>query len=294
MHITFKEIPEDETSTISAESTHEKIITYHIKTHQNGSTSENSSIKPVDLKELFIYKLLEFTGYGPKTHFFYNLLSSSGFYIATQDLGFTKAIEKNKTFTLFQKVSKEARKAIISLDIISRILRLKDTTTNQGNFGVVTVNNDRSKWKILDFRVTDDSEYYLSPQIMERLKEGNGVFNYIYSNFTYYIFKDKDYQVKRMELSKQVVDELNLGKLCQTGRKMAFPKAIEKVYNEMIDYVIAHKQNLNLNFSLVIADLNKYTKAITENFEILTRGVNCEAELLTESSAAAISPPKIP
>ena len=51
-------------------------ICYHIKTHQYGSRGGQGNRKPVDPKELFIYKVLEYTGMGTKAHFFFNFLST--------------------------------------------------------------------------------------------------------------------------------------------------------------------------------------------------------------------------
>ena len=112
-----------------AEETQECMTTYYIKTHQHGSTSECSSVKPVDPKELFVYKVLEYIGYGPKAYFFFNPLSPGGFFIATQDMAFTKVVGKEKSFVLFDELKRkyntttedpthdEARKNLICLDI---------------------------------------------------------------------------------------------------------------------------------------------------------------------------------
>src|SRR3989338_6149158 len=206
-------------------------ITYYIKTHQNGSTSQASSIKPVDPKELFVYKVLEYTGYGPKAHFFFNPLSEGGFFIATQDLAFTKIMDKRKNFTFFDDVKAkynatpedpahdEARQAIICLDILTRILRLRDTTTNPGNFGHVTVaslGKERSKWKLLDFSVIEDAEFYLNPRIFEGFQAGNGVFNYDYAEFLRHSFRNPAYEGKKMAMADQIMAELHKGRLCQS------------------------------------------------------------------------------
>lgn len=40
----------------------EKKLVYYIKTHQHGSNIRNSSAKPVDAKELLVYRILEKIG----------------------------------------------------------------------------------------------------------------------------------------------------------------------------------------------------------------------------------------
>ena len=45
-------------------------IRYFIKTHRHGSTKNSSSAKDVDMKEVFIYKVLELLGIGEEAHFF--------------------------------------------------------------------------------------------------------------------------------------------------------------------------------------------------------------------------------
>jgi len=254
-------------------------IAYFIKTHQHGSTSERSSIKPVDPKELFVYKVLEYIGYGPKTHFFFNQLSAGGFFIATQDLGFTKICNKKKTFTLFANLMKKynetpenpahdgARRNLICLDILSRILRLHDTTTNPGNFGVVTVERVRDKWKFLDFRVVEDSDMYLNPRIFEGFQRGNGVFNYDYAEFLRVIFREPANEIKKMELGKHIMEELKCGRPAHTGevRKMSLLEAIKTAYEEICKYMVENSEALRLDWGAASADLHHYFTAIKEN-----------------------------
>ena len=61
-------------------------VTCHAKTHQGGLKTLHSSsiVQPVDLKELLIYKVLEFLGIGAETHFFYDDIKN--FYIATKKM----------------------------------------------------------------------------------------------------------------------------------------------------------------------------------------------------------------
>ena len=188
----------------------EHVISYHIKTHQHGSVGTGSSFRSPDPKELFVYKVLEYIGYGPKAHFFYDFMSQGGFYIATQDLAFTKNPLKQKSFDLFSnKIAdynespaleehNNAKQGLICLDIISRIFGLTDTTTNPGNFGSVNVAPSQVKWKLLDFRVPDNPDHYFNPNIFHGFQEGNGMFRYEYADFMKNIFLEPINQPARM------------------------------------------------------------------------------------------------
>jgi hypothetical protein len=197
-------------------------ISYFVKTHQYGSTSRSASMAPVDLKELFAYKVLEYIGFGPKVHFIANPLSSGGFYIATQDAAFTKETSKSKFFHRYEdlepkfkahlasnnKVDHETSKGISAIDILSRILVLTDAATNATNFGQVTVREKEIKWKIIDFRAMTISQYGML-EIYEGFKLGNGRFNYPETMAT--ILRHQD-EPEKINTSYQVITEFETGK----------------------------------------------------------------------------------
>jgi hypothetical protein len=88
-------------------------VRYYIKTHQYGPTEENlKSIKPLDTKELFIYKLLNHIGIGPEAHF---IIPSHGtrktIYIVTKDCH----------LVLLSNLTKDTanNNALLQLDLIS-------------------------------------------------------------------------------------------------------------------------------------------------------------------------------
>ena len=140
---------------------------YFIKTHQYGPTEDNlKSMQPPDTKELFIYKLLQNIGIGPDVHF---IVPSHGsrltIYIATKDCH----------LTLLSQLTKDTMntKALVQLDLISRILCLRDCATNSSNCGQV---NDKPM--IVDFRIEKQSGGYFKPDILNKFYQGNGEFNY--------------------------------------------------------------------------------------------------------------------
>lgn len=264
---------------------------FHIKTHQYGSTTIRSSIEPVDSKELYIYRVLEYTGNGPKAHFFLNPLSHGGFFIATQDLAFSK-LSKRKQFTSFDNVMEnynatpdsddiqheKARLGLVRLDILSRILRINDTTMNPGNFGFVTIDETREKWKILDFRTPDKetSDTYNNPNIFDGFYKGNGVFNYDYANFLRYIFKNPTQMNHKFDMAYEVVKELELGKASQSRegiRKMPLLSAMDKALEEITAYVQANSAVMRVDAITALDDLTQYHAALRHNYWTLTTGI---------------------
>ena len=140
---------------------------YFIKTHQYGPTEDNlKSLQPPDTKELFIYKFLQSIGIGPEAHF---IVPSHGskmtIYIATKDCH----------LTLLSQLTKDTvnTKALVQLDLISRIFCLRDCATNSSNCGQV-----KDKPMIVDFRIEKQSGGYFKSDILNKFYQGNGEFNY--------------------------------------------------------------------------------------------------------------------
>jgi hypothetical protein len=135
---------------------------YYIKTHQYGPTEDNpKSLKQPDTKELFVYKLLHYIGIGPQVHF---IIPSHGtkrtIYIATKDCHLVLLSSLNKDTA--------NNTALLQLDLISRILCLRDCTTNSSNCGQVG-----EKAMIIDFRIEKQSLGYAKPDILANFCEGN-------------------------------------------------------------------------------------------------------------------------
>lgn len=142
-------------------------VRYYIKTHQYGPTEDNvKSAKPPDTKELFVYKILYQIGVGPEAHF---IIPTHGtkrtIYIATRDCH----------LILLSKLTKDTANAnaLLQLDLISRILCLRDCTTNSSNCGQVG-----ERPMIVDFRIEKQSFGYSKPDILDKFYEGNSEFQY--------------------------------------------------------------------------------------------------------------------
>lgn len=115
---------------------------------------------PLDFKELFIYKALEFLEIGPKFHFFKVPVIKDGFFILTEDLNSTdkhfiemRRIDWNFEFRIndvllalrngdLEKSKYEKFEALVSLlelDTVNRIFKLHDC--NDGNYGFIETNS---------------------------------------------------------------------------------------------------------------------------------------------------------
>jgi hypothetical protein len=143
-------------------------VRYYIKTHQYGPTEDNvKSIKPPDTKELFVYKLLHHIGIGPQAHFIIipSQSTKKTIYIATMDCH----------LVLLSNLTKDTanNNALLQLDLISRILCLRDCATNSSNCGQVD-----GKAMIVDFRIEKQSLGYAKEDILDKFYGGNSEFHY--------------------------------------------------------------------------------------------------------------------
>ena len=71
---------------VTIRSLNHNALNFYVKTHSRGllRSPNKSTSKPVDPIELITYKILEHSGYGTESHFFYDDIKN--FYIATKDV----------------------------------------------------------------------------------------------------------------------------------------------------------------------------------------------------------------
>ena len=147
----------------------------------SGASSDSASIRAstirsvhsVDLKELFAYKVLEYTGFGPKTHFILNEDLVGGLYIGTEEIddfvtlgNFNEKCPllfrkfKNKFESLGNRIVKDDfiasgqndENIIIELtafDLIARSMLISDL--NAENIGFVLNSTEGNSVKVVDF-----------------------------------------------------------------------------------------------------------------------------------------------
>lgn len=138
-------------------------LKYYIKTFSNGTfqKGDNWTVSPYakpDLKEMFVYKALEYMGFGPKCHFISGtskISTNSEYYLVTQDLSYTKDEHKQKKYTLFGDSGVDSKLKtmtnLLCLDLIIKTFRLSDV--HGDNFGRMQT-NERQKWHIHDFNLS--------------------------------------------------------------------------------------------------------------------------------------------
>ena len=222
---------------------------------------------------MFMYKVLEKVGYGPKVEFllvknFANLDGEiDGVMIASQDSGFSKDPSKNKKFQTFAElnidpnedfdVEKETRKDLIVIDILSRVFGLSDVMTNFGNFGKVIISQDeeilKEKWKVLDFSVPalrkirkklhDSKDRYLyqvlyKEPIVDSFINGNGSHSYSNNEVVVKILTDE----QTIDLWSDAVKILEEGK----NSKKSLESAIEDAESEIINYLEKNGNELHI------------------------------------------------
>lgn len=145
-------------------------IRFFVKTHQHGPTSSQArSRRAPDAKEMFAYLILRRIGMGPEVHLIFpgeELGSAKSLYIATKEVS-DLVLLSNLTS------SSTPADALIQLDLISRLLCLRDCATNGGNCGLAG-----AQPIIVDFRVETQNGGYAKPDIAEMFLAGNGEFNY--------------------------------------------------------------------------------------------------------------------
>ena len=235
-------------------------ITYHAKTHRGGLKSQHSSSsQPVDLKELLIYKVLDFSGIGAEAHFFYDDIKN--FYIATKDAGYDEFNKTQGVFLTYEKIKEKISheellknsdiiNGFIKADIISRLLLMSDVINNSANTGL----SPNSQFKIIDFNPPLNLEYR-NPGIFKDWLSGNNQYNY--SDPTVIsILKNKNKEEK-------IYNSLTIFKELEKFKQF--------VYNAY-DCVIKNINELEGIAELQKQDLKEYAQSVTENYDSLNSG----------------------
>lgn len=185
--------------------------------HSVTGTTNIRVMNILDLKEPFVYKVLEQLNIGPQTNFIINPYINNGFYIATDDLnienkqkfieigsikgntglentelGFTNLLY---TFLKSNNLSIQQNKdrdnvfvEVIKTDIIARLFKLRDFNT--GNFGCIVKNDELNEdgqfieqtinsceFKVVDF-VVPEYNLYTNTEIGEQFLSGNTTIKY--------------------------------------------------------------------------------------------------------------------
>jgi hypothetical protein len=171
--------------TVEIVKTLEERETFYAKIHQHGPTSSAQSstgnTQNVDVREILVYKILEFLCMGPPVHFPW--ADEKNVYIATRNVREILELPmggKGSYEDVPMAQEELYARELIKIDVFSRIFRLGDTTTNPGNlmfFGPDTSGKVSSM--IVDF---SNLEFESFPGyetfIHTGIKEGNSIYNY--------------------------------------------------------------------------------------------------------------------
>jgi hypothetical protein len=296
MEITYHEL-----GTVNA-----KTCCYFIKNHSNEAEHVNTRLSgKLDPKELCVYRILQYLHRGPKVHFLVDRTPPGDVFIATQDLAFTKQLDKERQFFTYSSYKDtpsdpekpqfmpETRAQVLqmffTINILQLIFQLSDILKIPDNFGYVTTKNkDKAyeKWKIVDLQIKtlkdirqEHNDYmgkinsYYLPSIftifMERVRRAayNGMPKSV-NGFT-------DQQC--MEFAACVITELAQGQLnqAQTEHKFNLLNAVSQAQVDIILFLQQHAAFLELDFDTESKAITDYCRDTMENFKMFHRQL-CE------------------
>ena len=303
-------------------------IIFYVKAHQEFSSRSHSQFiaitsdgtGKVNFKELFIYKVLEYIGYGPQTHFIIDTdISHSrveeGILIATQDLSYTEISEETRTFRTFREIREElsaipiaeideiTKRDIIAIDMLSRAFLLEDVMINQGNFGrIESQTRDGSssiRWNVLDFispvvrRESDDYSYGRhypgGVNIFHSFRIGNASHNYDRDELeiiTNILVQENE---NAQNLWLPAIDRLSHG----DGQHMSVYEALNRAFEDIRDFMNRNAEILQAKQDRMgrrMADLERYLGSIRQNFQELEQGAReFQSKEISENNQMQIS-----
>ena len=249
------------------------------KTHQNGSRFTNytgvlfysksiSLAKPVNIRELLIYKVLEKLGMGPEVKFVVNPFIFQDLYIVTKDLSNDKS---NEIFTISANLENDEKieklindKDLIleftKFDLINRILSIDDL--NPGNYGILSKDN-KNLVKIIDFKAPN-TLISLGKIILDNFVKARGEF-YKKEDFAIKILSNRKPEEKFKEglAALKSIDYENFKKILISSKEDIVNFITQK--DEVSYFEI--KQQIGLDDE-VFNELDDYIKNIQNNFEL--------------------------
>lgn len=221
---------------------------FFLKTHQDGSrenfcssdmfTSKTlATAKPVNLKELFLYKLLEKINIGAEVSFLVNSFTKNTVNISTKNIDsfvmagllnanfsinkdlfdYTKneidkennivKLKSNSDIQMSIELFEELKSKFTRFDLLNRALCLEDM--NEGNYGLVKNTDGNYSIKVVDFRAPNTAKTY---------KFDEDIFSRSFLNANGYIYKqggfakiilEEDEDNKKIILGYKNLDVLN-------------------------------------------------------------------------------------
>jgi len=203
----------------------------------------------IDPNELFIYKILEYTGFGPECWFLMKAASSSygtisrGNFILTKNLGKGEGInfllDNEENQELFEEIFSNSKNFAIEISAaasINDIVALWDTFKNSGNYGVVFRNN--SLENLLSNKESNIKDHSLV--FIDHLPNaGNGILAQLHS---YKLRADERYSTTKYSPRESLIDSHQVKpnkfiELARNSKKIGFSKdkIIKDVYQRFSD-----------------------------------------------------------
>lgn len=250
----------------------------YFKTHQNGSRftgftgelyfSKSVSVaQPVNIIELFIYKLFERLGMGPEVEFVVNPFVPNDIYIVTKDLGdkFNIAGNISSGECLKLKDDKEMICKLTNFDLFNRILGIDDL--NPGNYGVLD-NGTQKLIKVIDFRAPRQT-IPLNEVAFRSYFSVNGDIYHPRDRVVNSLLKNKSREQKIQE-GKEAIESLELSIEEFRGIVLDVKRNIQE-FVDQADAVngLTVKEQIGLYSSGMLERLTDYVDNIVINFEFV-------------------------
>ncbi|MDR0615139.1 MAG: hypothetical protein LBF82_04200, partial [Lactobacillales bacterium] len=271
---------------------------FFFKTHQDGSrftgftgtifmSKEVSLAKPVNLRELFVYKVLERIGLGPEVLFIINPFVNNDLYIVTKDLTNSDA---GQNFTIAGKLGSEVRNSIkvrpevvlqfTMFDLLNRIFALGDL--NEGNYGILSEPDADGRLfvKVLDFRAPSQANYLNARAFLRSFLQANGEF-----------YKPQSV-AKTMLANRKPEEKIMTGLEALRIINGRFQAAVTEAKDEILTFMSdVDEINGLLNQQIVgvrgeaIGLLDEYAEAVLENFQVVSGCLNSEQEKILQKGS---------
>ena len=265
-----------------------KVHRFYVKTHSEGKlVSKSSAPKPVNPRELLIYKILENLGFGCETHFFAR--SPEDVYIATLDAreggefflfeeavkdeenlgkslwGFLGTIDTTLENDDLQEIEAQLEEdpaaqnfveQFSALDALSRILRLHDCLNNPENFGFYRdENSPLNRARVIDFRIPNEIDTPIVFDHFYGFIKGNGLFNYSASHKTLcYALRQRPTE-HRVNTTLRILTEGSLSRLAET---------IEESFGSVLEYL--QGDIFSENRDALVTDVSTCQDALINNY----------------------------
>jgi len=318
--VIIKRAPEDQNPIFFYVKAHQEFCS---KSHPQFISATSDKTGHVNIKELFLYKVLEYIGYGPKTHFIIdrNIAQSrveEGIMIATQELGYTKRPQQiRKSFKIFGElrerlqaqpigsIDASTKRDIIAIDILSRAFLLADVMINQGNFGrvdscVLGGSPDapsKCKWKIIDFTAPELRADSANGYIYERYyQRGVDIFHSFQVGNSSHCYQRDGLEIICHILSEGNARDFWLSAInrlshpeTESSHHMPVIAALGRAFSDIEAFLRDNAGILQIKSERLASrmeDLNAYKIAIEQNFMRLAQGIR---DYIAASPAVAAS-----